>query len=211
MKPLAAAWGLVVLGALINLSTLLGWLSDVPRLTDWSATWATSKPTTAFAGVGLALVAGGIVSRARPAQVISFGVAICLGALWMAWLRDSIGVSLGLDHLIAQEGVGAIETVRPGQPAHCTMVAFLLASVGSVIHLVGHRRTARWFFALTGASGFVVLLVGYGCGVEFARCWWPSASSAMAVPTALQFACLAGALLLAGPSRIDKLLEDDSP
>ncbi len=147
-----------------GLATLLGWIFNIPRLTDWDGNGISQMPNNAL-GVLACAAALMLVSlgRCRTAGVLG-AFASLIGAATLSQYFS--GVDLGIDRLLAHREWGQRGTVAPGRmgPPGATS----LAIVGLSILLLSFKKT-RSFATLGGLLTIAIAMfsiLGYTFGAD---------------------------------------------
>ncbi len=155
----AAAIFAVVGGAL----TLVGWIGDVPRLTDWKRDGISMFPNTALCAVcsGLALLMG----RSRAIVHVLAGLVSVISGLTL--LQHLTGLDLGIDTMLLHRTWGqtaATSPMRMGPPAS---VSFVMVGASLVLMTMGGRaRGISSALGLTVAGIAMLSLIGHLYGAE---------------------------------------------
>jgi hypothetical protein len=187
MVPTASARQLLLIDAnlaaagVISCGALVGWLADLPLLTNWGPDFVTMKPVTALALLLVALCLSPLLSVAKRWRVAIGVIVAILGA--SSLIHELGGLDLGPESWLAPPGAvpGPNSTNFIMSPA--TALAVLLA--GAVIALLPFWRLAdavRFLAAGMGVLGATALL-GYVLGVDALYSFPPYNS--VALPTAV--------------------------
>lgn len=158
-QPRAASLTAAALGVLAALVTLIGWASNLPRLTDWWGLGISMLPNTA---IGVLLVSSALAASAYGKPRVGAGLAAAAAALGLAVLSEhAFGLNLGIDRLVLPRPWGQTAAALPGRIGVPASVSLLL--LGSSLLLVGRGRRKRVAAALAGLVLAVTLLsiVGY--------------------------------------------------
>jgi len=175
-----------------GLAALVGWVANVPRLTDWGSHGISMFPNTALCAIasGLALAMAASAPRLRAESRLP---AVLVAALGTATLLEHVtGVNLGIDTLLLERTWGqaaAAAPMRMGPPASLSFVmigaALVLATRGAgsrrvasalavsvaavaMLSLCGHLFGAQQMYALPRLTGIafptssVLLVLGFG-------------------------------------------------
>ncbi len=160
--------GYALVGGVLS---FLGWVLDVPRLTDWEGDGITIKPNTALCLIAAALAL--ILARVRPSLLAIrrlLGI-FTAGIGGLTLLQHLTGTNLGIDTLLFDERPGAPATVAPGRMGPPASICFLV--LGAALLLCGGgARARRWgaSLALIPVTIASLALVGYlfGAGQLYA-------------------------------------------
>jgi PAS domain S-box-containing protein len=151
-----------------GLITLLGWVADIQRLTDWRNDGISMFPNTAACAVasGLALLLHGLLGRRSRVATACLGALVALiGGLTL--VEHLSGIDLGIDVVLMNRpwGQGAASApMRMGPPAS---ISFLVTGIALV--LLTRDGRARGVGAASGMAVIVVAmlsLTGYLYGAE---------------------------------------------
>lgn len=165
-----------------------GWVVGLDIVTRVRSDWVSMKPTTSLAFVGIG-VAFALLRGGAKAQTLSLVAAMHSTWLMAMAAGDAFGVaSFLVDSRIVPHDPGDALTISPGQPSHCTMLAFVALSGAVLMQLLDHAAAARALCALVACLG-AVALVGYLTDTRLLYCYW-SSSTAMAAHTAGGFTAL---------------------
>ncbi len=163
----AAAACYAILGGGIS---LLGWLLDIRRLTDWRnddiSMFANTAACAVLAGIALLLLVGQREESARSitARILAAMVAL-VGLLTLA--EHLFAVDLGIDTLLSNRSWGQKASTAPmrmGPPASTAFVA-----IGVAILLASYGRAARRvasLLAILVVSIASLSLIGYWFGAD---------------------------------------------
>jgi PAS domain S-box-containing protein len=159
-----AGAGFAVLAGCI---TLIGWIFDVPRLTDWTNEGISMFPNAALCGV---LIGGSILLRSLShtqlflARMLA-SVAAAIAALVLS--QHITGVNIGVDTLLIQRPWGqkaAVAPMRMGLPASS---AYLLLGIAAVLSSFGPRFRRLTSILAIGTSLIALLsLTGFWLGAD---------------------------------------------
>lgn len=162
------AWGAGIIAIVAALLTLVGWVLDVPRLTDWWGDDISMLPNTAvcclLCGVALLVACRDVPRRGVALRIIGAVVGLVGG---LTLLEHLTGVSLGIDTLLLTRDWGQQATtsaMRMGPPAASS---FLLLGVATW-SLAGGRVARRNAAALALLVMLIasLSLVGYLLGAD---------------------------------------------
>jgi signal transduction histidine kinase/CheY-like chemotaxis protein len=150
----------VVVGGLIS---LIGWVADIPRLTDWDNDGICIQPNTTvaatLAGTAMLLLISG---RCRPASVLGVAVAL-IGST--ALFQHISGIDLGIDRwLMFDRTWGREGVLSPGRMGPAGATSWTL--IGTAIALASLPRLSRAqrfvpVVALVTAGISGLALIGY--------------------------------------------------
>ena len=160
----ASAIALALYAVAGGVTSFLGWMLDVPRLTDWEGTGISIQPNTTIAATsaGVALLLLLAQGRSRAAAVAAGLVAIIGIATWFQYLS---GVSLGIDTLFMFDRTwGRVGVLFPGRMgplgATCwTIVGSALLCASGAFGPRARRVGPALALAAVGISG--LSLIGY--------------------------------------------------
>lgn len=129
-RTVALLAGLVT--AIGGLVSLLGWILDLHRLTDWSGQGITIKANTS---IGLVLLGSGLAlasfaKKARAATRALGGLAAALGGVTL--LEHLTNIDFGIDTLLFNEPVGALGTTSPGRMGVPASTSFMLLGLSLI-------------------------------------------------------------------------------
>ena len=136
-----------------GLGTLVGWLVNVERLTDWRNDGISMFPNAAVCAVasGLALLLHGVASRR--ARTLTSAAGLLVGLVGGLTLVEHLtGVDLGIDRLLFDRAWGqgaAVAPMRIGPPASLSFLA-----IGVALVLLGRGARAR---SVAAACGVLVV------------------------------------------------------
>jgi PAS domain S-box-containing protein len=145
---------------------LLGWMINVPRLTDWRNDGISMFPNTAVCAVlcGLSL----LINAARPTRAIALLACLVILIAGLTLIEHVTGVSLRIDTLLFHRTWGqraAAAPMRMGPPA---TISFLM--LGTALLLLGLSRPARGGVAALLGVGVVAIsmlsVIGYLYGAH---------------------------------------------
>lgn len=205
------AYGAAVYVVVGGLLSLMGWVLDVPRLSDWVGGGIAMKANAAscaiLAGCGL------FVAVLAPAfrQTIRF-LGLFVAAIGSLTLFQHVsGVNLGIDTLLFHEPVGAGATASPGRMGPPASTSFTLAGIALILITFG-TRGRRWAGRLgllvTGIASLA--LMGYLYGVS--QLYNVATLTGIALQTATMIAALGVGLMAAAPEHgLMALLQRDDP
>ena len=153
--PRALCVAAAAFAALGGTASFLGWILEIPRLTDWYGVGIAIKANTAIglviAGVSLFLVL--YAPRAKPAIRALAAVLAALGVLTL--LEHITGWDFGIDMLLVQEPPGAPATAAPGRMGPPAALSF--AAIGVALMLLTSNARAR---GVAVGLGLAVLALG---------------------------------------------------
>jgi PAS domain S-box-containing protein len=153
-----------VLGGLV---AMVGWVTNVPRLTDWRNDGISMFPNTALCAIasGLALALTASAPQFRTAARLLAILAASVGGLTL--LEHVTGVNLGIDTLLLDRPWGqgaAVAPMRMGPPAS---LSFLLMGAALVLAMAGgSARGVAAALGLTVAAVAMLSLSGHLYGAE---------------------------------------------
>ena len=159
-----AAGGYALVGGLLS---LLGWVLNIPRLTDWNNEGISIKANTAIcitaAGAGL------IISLLRPRyklliRILAASAAVVAG---LTLFEHISGIDLGIDTLLFHEPLGAKATSSPGRMGIPASTA--ITSIGVGLFLSTFRDRKRQWASIFGTLAFCIStlsLTGYLFGAN---------------------------------------------
>jgi PAS domain S-box-containing protein len=201
----AASYAL--LGGLLS---LLGWILDEPRLTDWFALGITIKANTAIL-IMLAAI-GALIHLFFPSarSAIRAIGAVVAGVGALTGLQHLSGWDFGIDTLLFDEPSGAPGTSAPGRMGPPAAVS--LTALGSALILVtrgGRSCAAAIALALTVLAVGLLSCIGYWYGAEVM--YTIPRLTGIALQTATMLVALSLALLFGAPDRQPvRMLSEDS-
>jgi len=135
-----AVGGYAVLASVV---TLIGWIADVPRLTDWKNDGISMFPNAAACGAlsGIAVVLARDATRpVRAAIRLPAVVAALVGG--MTLLEHVTGASFGIDALIIERPWGQMAAAAPMRMGPPASLSFLLAGTALLLATLGPRARA---------------------------------------------------------------------
>src|SRR5262249_61843431 len=121
-----------------GLITLLGWVADIQRLTDWRNDGISMFPNTAACAVasGLALLLHGLLGRRSRVATACLGALVALiGGLTL--VEHLSGIDLGIDVVLMNRPLGqgaASPPMRMGPPA---AISFLVTGIALLLLTAG--------------------------------------------------------------------------
>jgi signal transduction histidine kinase len=199
--------GCALLGSSIS---FLGWLLDIPRLTDWLGVGISIQPNTCLL-IGLTSAGVLLVQRRAWRGALTLGVLTSVASI-LILLQHVTGADLGLDELLLfgrTWGSGAtLAAGRVGPPA-----LFSLTLIGTALSVLGHaglhpeRTHVRRFVPVIGLAVCAIMIfsiLGYVFGArQFYSIPW---LTAIALPTASMLLAVGVALIASVPERDPLLL-----
>ena len=179
-----------------GIAVLLGWMFDIPSLTQPIPTVASMKVNTA---IGLALA--GLCLRLRVAGIHPYAAVILgcfvvlLGVITLS--QDVFGYSAGIDELLARDP-GAVSTFSPGRMSPTT--AFCFALLGTAL-MTTTRDAPAWLSqgpAITAMFVAGAAVVGYL--YDFRALYGVGIYTTMAVHTSILLLALSIGVVCARPA-----------
>ncbi len=199
--------GYALFGGLVS---LLGWLLDIPRLTDWFddgvSIQGNACALVALSGAGLVLV-----QRRLWWPVVTLGAVVGLAGL-LILLQHIVGADFGFNHqLLFGRTWGQGTTVTPGRVGPPASTSFTLIGVAFVLlaraGLQSNDANARRLVPTLGLAICVIMafsLLGYLFGAkDFYTIPW---LTAIALPTSTMIFALGLGLVLSVPDQQPMLL-----
>ncbi|MEI8340986.1 MAG: CHASE3 domain-containing protein, partial [Verrucomicrobiota bacterium] len=186
--------GALVVGA--GGMVLVGWALDISALKSILPGWVSVKPNTALAFVltGIAVLFAACSSTGL--SRLCGGVAGLIGLLTLS--EYIFGWNPGFDQWLFHESAGTVGTSFPGRMAPDSALCFVLLAAG--LETARAMRSRNWM--LTGTI-ILSLVVANLAVAALLTCFTPAIGAfgwfgltIMAVPTAIVFAVLGGALVL---------------
>ncbi len=182
----------------IGLTVIAGWIFELPRLTDWSATAVRMKFNAAVClvllGLSLSLQRSARPTVRRTAAILA-GVATLIAAVTL--LQQFAGWDFGIDNLVVLEPPSTTGSIAPGRMAPATAITFVL--VGFALMLIDARTKRGWSLSrpptLVAAIVTVFVASGYLFGVDFFSGLGRFARPALPAVVALATLC-AGTILI---------------
>lgn len=203
LKRLSVALGLYALIA--GVTSLSGWIFDVPRLTDWFNDGVSTQPNTAvlIALAGAAIV---LLQYGFGRWTLALGVVVALFGV-LNVVQYMIGIDLGFNHqLLFNRNWGYGATITPGRFGLPASLAFILIGISLTLLGSGNRTLRRFVphLALIVVLLMMFSLLGFLFGARkfYAIPWL----SAIALPTATMLFALALSLIVGVPERHPTLL-----
>ena len=148
--------------------SLLGWLANIPRLTDWLGSGITIKANAALAGAacGIALLIVNFRPQARALpRALSVAVALVGG---LTLFEHVTQINLGIDTLLATEAPGAAATAAPGRMGPPASLSYVLLGLALFAHTSASSTPQR--LAVTLALFVIAIsmlsLVGFWYGAR---------------------------------------------
>lgn len=192
-----------------GLLTFIGWLFDVPALTDWVGDGIRMQPNAAFcaalSGVTLLLVVHAPHAK-RWIRALG-GVVSAIGALTL--FQHVTGVNLGIDTVLVRVSGLTPDTVAPGRMGPPGSTSF--AILGALLALsTGSVRTRRWIAALALAPLAIATLALVGYFFRASQLYDVARLTAIALQTASMIAALSIGVIAAIPEQgLTELLRRD--
>jgi PAS domain S-box-containing protein len=195
--------------SIAGLISLIGWVADLRRLTDWDGNGISIQPNTAIAAMsaGAALLALAFGARRTGAALGS--VAGLIGAT--ALFQHISGLNLGIDTLLMFDRPwGHVGTRSPGRMGPPAATSFMLSGVALVLAGLGTRT--RRFLPAIGLAVITIAtlsLIGYlfGASAMFTQ----PRLTAIALQTAtILFAVGTGLVAFAPEYEPVRLMREDS-
>jgi signal transduction histidine kinase len=190
-------WVVVGIGAFAiagGVTTMIGWWTAIPRLTDWFGSGISMFPNTAFnaACSGAALIFASIGHRwcARIAALLAATITLLAAA---TLTQHVFAVDLGIDELLATVAWGNKAAMSPGRMGPPASLAFTLLGLALLL-LTNRRATIRAIGPVLAIAVCVIAalsLMGYLLGAD------PLFAVARYTGIALQTASILFALALA--------------
>ena len=192
-----------------GLLTFIGWLFDVPALTDWVGDGIRMQPNAAFcaalSGVTLLLVVHAPHAK-RWIRALG-GVVSAIGALTL--FQHVTGVNIGIDTVLVRVSGLTPDTVAPGRMGPPGSTSF--AILGALLALsTGSVRTRRWIAALALAPLAIATLALVGYFFRASQLYDVARLTAIALQTASMIAALSIGVIAAIPEQgLTELLRRD--
>jgi signal transduction histidine kinase/CheY-like chemotaxis protein len=164
LRPRAAVVGplaaYVVLGSCV---TLLGWLTDTPRLTDWDdrdiAMFANTATAALCTAIALLLLLCRPTVTSRTAIFTLGGIAALIGSATL--VEHVSGADLGIDTLLVVPAWGVRAATSPGRMGPPAATSFALLGVALLLRCRGPRaRQAAAIMALVVATIGLIGVIG---------------------------------------------------
>ena len=161
----AAAGTFAVLGGVIS---LVGWATDIPRLTDWRNDGISMFPNTALCAVasGLGLLLNLAGERWRPVARVLAILVSSIGGLSL--VEHVAGVDLGIDTLLLERSWGQTAAAAPMRMGPPASLAFLIIGAALALSRSGTRarQTVAATLAVTAVAIATLSLSGHLYGAE---------------------------------------------
>ncbi|MET0378294.1 MAG: histidine kinase dimerization/phospho-acceptor domain-containing protein, partial [Spongiibacteraceae bacterium] len=159
---MAAAYAFI--GGLISLT---GWLTGIPRLTDWWNTGVSIKANTAIAitaaAVGLLTLVFPFKNSRRVGQGLGL-FTLLIGGVTL--LEHITNFSVGIDTLLFDEPAGALATSAPGRMGPPAALCFLALGIALFLRASGTCKTLGVALSLAAVGISMLSLVGYWYGAK---------------------------------------------
>jgi len=197
---ISAACGYFALIA--GLTGLLGWIANIPVLTDWDSDGINIKAnaTVAVAAAGGALIAFVSIKSPEIRRAVVLVLAVLVALIGAVTLIEHIsGWDFGVDTLLADEPPNQRATSAPGRMGLPATISFIL--IGTALVLATRSR----FRGVSVAASVIVLalcllsLVGYAFGATSA--YTLPRLTGIALQTALTIFVLAVGIIASVPER----------
>jgi PAS domain S-box-containing protein len=165
--PLRVAVACAGFAVLAGCITLIGWIFEVPRLTDWTNQGISMFPNAALCG---ALIGGSILLRSLSSSQLFLArtlasVAAAIAAIVL--FQHVTGINTGIDTLLIQRPWGqnaAAAPMRMGPPASS---AYLLLGIAAVLSSFGPKFRKLTSILAIGTSLIALLsLTGFWLGAD---------------------------------------------
>ncbi|HKA23658.1 MAG TPA: ATP-binding protein [Candidatus Eisenbacteria bacterium] len=149
--------------------SLIGWIADIPRLTDWIRNGISIQPNTCVAAMASAAAVLFLAWGRRPAAVV-LGSIVTFIAITV-WIENLLNIHLGIDSLLlfgrtwGQQGVLAPGRMGPPGYSAWTLLGVSLVLAGGG-RIGGKRRTVGLTLALLAAFISAFSLMGYLYGAS---------------------------------------------
>ncbi|MBI3301003.1 MAG: PAS domain S-box protein [Deltaproteobacteria bacterium] len=206
----AASVVVTLVGGLV----LVGWAFDVPALKSVFPDLVAMKANTALAfilaGVSLRLV--GTEETDQRTRPVAHACASAVALIGLFTLSEYLfGRDLGIDNLLFQEPLEAVQTSLPGRMAPATALCFLLVGIAVLLLDVETRRGHRPAQLLILMPALISFLALIGYAYDIQAPYGVAPYSSMALHTALTFTVLSVGVLGARPDRgLMTILTSDS-
>jgi PAS domain S-box-containing protein len=167
--PVLIAVVAAVHAIIVGTSALLGWLLDIPRLTDWTSQGISMFVNAALcamlSGIALLLLVSSRGSRAIVASRLLAGAVMLIAALTL--FEHVTGVNLGIDTLVVNRPWGQIAATAPMRMGVPASTSFFILGAALVLVPFGDRwRAAASVLALVTAGIASLSLTGYWFGAS---------------------------------------------
>jgi len=161
LPPIAGIFGL-----LVGLTSMAGWIANVPRLIDWDLDGITIKFNAAFAitAVSAGLIVSAINSSYTWLIRVFGGIGILIGTATL--FEHLSGVNIGIDTLLFDEAPGAAATAAPGRMG--MPAAWMITCLGTAIifYTYPRRRDITSTLSLIALAVTLLSLIGYAYGAS---------------------------------------------
>lgn len=149
------------------LVSLLGWVLNAPRLSDWTGSGIAIKANAAIAllAAGLALLLYSLSSRLKFLTFILAATAAAIGGSTL--FQYIAGVDFGIDTLLFSEPPGVRATASPGRMGMPAATSILLIGIGEILLCLGGRF--RKWVSYAGSATLAIAslsLIGYLYGAD---------------------------------------------
>jgi two-component system cell cycle sensor histidine kinase/response regulator CckA len=212
--PRIAAIGAGIYAILAGVVTLLGWILDRPRLTDWIGSGIAMFPNTAvcalLSGLGLILLArsSGDDFRRRVIRILAFSVAVIAG---LTLFQHISGANLGIDTLLFSGRWGQRAAASPNRMGPPASTSFLILGI-TLLFASSNPRGRQFASALATMPAAIasLSLIGYWFGSD--RLYTAVHLTAIAFQTSTVIAVLAVGVMAAIPEHglVALLTRDDA-
>jgi signal transduction histidine kinase len=178
---------------------MVGWLINIPGLTDWDADGIAMFANTALmsmcAGGALIFLTLGTKSSARVTRALAL---VVLGIAGATLLEHITGFDLGIDDVLVNHGWGNLAAVSPGRPGPPASLSFALLGSAVILCTFGSvgRRLASLMAVLVSAA-MLFSLTGYAFQAD--RLYGIARFTGIAMQTATVILDLAIGILAAIP------------
>jgi signal transduction histidine kinase len=162
----SAAGALASYALLGGLCSLLGWITDSPRLADWDDDDIAIQPN---ATVAAAAAGASLLLRAAGMQRAALALAVFVAFIGAAtFFQHASGVDLGIDRLLLFDRPwGRRGVISPGRMGPLGATCWTLLGVALVLTSLSNPRSRKWapVLAWVPASIAALSLIGYLYGV----------------------------------------------
>jgi signal transduction histidine kinase len=205
LAGLVAGWLAAAIGTLV----LIGWLTGVTRLESLASDRVTMKANAAVSVLLLALATTirPLQGRRRRLAAATAGLAAALALLTL--LEDAARLDLHIDQLLFHEAANTVQTASPGRmSANFALGIALLA----LAHLLEPRRRLEPAAELLALAGGLIGLLGLiGQLSRTPSLTGFGSATHISLPGGLALLLLSASLLLAGDTRLARLLVAPGP